>query len=386
MISRRTVVLGSLFASLIVLGCQPSADKQTTPKETVKPAVVTTEPSGSNEFNDTARFIAGMPPEPGSIFADRSNTPEWKKYSASFDKSWSKLDTQRLAPMRKWANEELHTASDATTVFYPFSGPDMLHALTFFPKADKYVLVALEPVGTVPTFKDITPEALDTYFATVARSLDSLLSFSFFKTDDMKVDVKKDLEGTVPILMLFLERTGNRIEDIKPVEIDPDGEIVKAGSSKQGTHISEGVDILFKAADGSQRHAYYFSVNVDNDHLKKSPFRTYMMNMGKVNTYVKSASYLMHKDYFSTMRDAILEHSAMLVQDDSGIPYRFIKPDKWDVSLYGVYASPIAMFKEHKEQDLVDAYKEPNRAKPLPFGIGYNWRMGQSNLLVARKK
>jgi hypothetical protein len=388
-------MLCPLVASLIAFGCQPSADnaEKQSKTENAKPRAAssspslsaTTEPSGPNEFNDTARFIAGMPPEPGSAFADRSSTPEWKKYAASFDKSWAKLDATRLVPMRKWANEELRNASDKTTVFYPFSGPDILHALTFFPSADKYVLVALEPVGTVPAFKELTPEALDTYFATVARSLDSLLSFSFFKTDDMKVDVKKDLEGTVPILMLFLERTGNRIEDIKSVEISPAGDIVPADSSTEGTRVSKGIDILFSGADGRPRHTYYFSVNVHNDYLKKSPFRAYMAKMGPVDSYLKSASYLMHKDYFSAIRDAILDHSTMLVQDDSGIPYHFIKPDKWDVTLYGVYSSPIAMFKEHKEQDLADAYKESAHVKPLPFGIGYNWRVGQSNLLVARK-
>jgi hypothetical protein len=393
MIPRRArFVLLPLAMSVLVFGCKAAEQKESKPEpkaaeSTPSPVTSTpSEPGGPQQFNDTARFLAGLAPESGSLFAEQSATPEWKKYSASADKSWAKLNTARVAPMRKWASDELRTDTDTTTVFYPFSGPDFLHAVTFFPKADKYVLLALEPVGTVPTFKDMTPEAMDTYFATVARSLDSLLSFSFFKTDDMKIDVKKDLEGTLPILMLFLSRTGNHVDDVRSVEINPEGEIVAAGSSKEGVRVSKGVDILFKGAEGPRRHLYYFSVNVHNDYLKKSPFRVYMGKFDKVNTYLKSASYLMHKDYFSSIRDGILDHTGLLVQDDSGIPYRFIKPDKWDVSLYGVYTSPIAMFKEHKEQDLVDAFKQPGRAKALPFGIGYNWRQGQSNLLVAKKK
>lgn len=392
--SRFRVVAGALAVSLAVIGCQPGAQKESSPSSPPGPSSDDKKTAGSapdevrlREYNDTARFIAGMQPEAGSTLADESARPEWTKYAASFDKNWKKLASTRMAPMWNWASAELPTGA-SSTVFYPFSGPDFLHAITFFPKAESYVLVALEPVGTAPDFQQMTPDAMDQFFATVDRSLDSLLSFSFFKTDNMKVDVKQDLEGTLPILMLFLARTGNRVDDVKPVEIDGEGNIVAAGSSKPaaGVRTARGVDILFKGADGPQRHLYYFSVNLHDDYLKKSPFKTYMAKLANATTYLKSASYLMHKDYFSTVRNAILDRSALLVQDDSGVPYRFIKADKWDVALYGVYSSPIAMFKEHKEADLADAYKEANRAKPLPFGIGYNWRAGRSNLLVARRR
>lgn len=397
--SRRiTFVSWTLAAGLVVFGCQPSVQEQSSasgsskttkaPEQTREsvPAKAPVE-SGPREYNDTARFIAGMQPEAGSTLADQSARPEWVKYAASFDKNWAKLDSTRIAPVRKWVSEDLRTGT-SSTVFYPFSGPDFLHATTFFPDAETYLLVALEPVGSAPDFHQMTPDAMDQFFVTVDRSLDSLLSFSFFKTNNMKVDVKRDLEGTLPILLLFLARTGNRIDDVKPVEVDGEGSIVEAGTATlaAGARPAKGVDILFRTADGSQKHLYYFSVNLHNDYLKKSVFKGYMAKLSGVNTYLKSASYLMHKNYFSTVRNAILDHSALLVQDDSGIPYHFIKPNKWDVSLYGVYSSPIAMFKDHKEPDLVDAYKEANRAKFLPFGIGYNWRAGKSNLLVARKK
>jgi hypothetical protein len=384
----RGCFVGLIALSLILFGCEPSGQKQTKEQTgtITKPSVPATGVAGSRQYNDTASFIAGLAPESGSAFAEQTARPEWMKYSASFDKGWTKLETTHLATIRQWSNEELRTGSDTRAVFYPFSGPDVLHAITFFPKADRYVLVALEPAGTVPTFKGMTPEAMDTYFATVARSLDSLLNFGFFKTNDMKVEVKHDLEGSLPILMFFLARTGNRIDDVKPIQINPEGVIVAAGSSPQGTRVAKGIDILFECADARPRHLYYFSVNLHNDYLKKSPFRAYIAKLDNVSTYLKSASYLMHKDYFSIIRDAILDRSALLVQDDSGIPFRFFKPETWDVSLYGVYSGPIAMFKGDREQDLADAYKQPDRAKPLPFGIGYNWRLGQSNLLVAKKK
>ncbi len=376
----------SVAACFVVLGCHPAQEEKTAAPDKAASAPAAQKPApvvAKREYNDTARFIAGMPPEPGSALAELSMRPEWTKFAATFDKNWTKLDSTRMEPMRKWAAEQI--ASDSPTLFYPFSGPDFLYAVTFFPKAQTYVLAALEPVGAVPNFQEMPPEMMEQYFATVNRSLDSVLSFSFFKTDNMKVDVKQDLEGTLPLLMLFVARTGNRIEDVRPVEINPGGEVVAAGSTDPAARVSKGVEIHFKTADGIEKTLYYFSANLHNDYLKKSPFKPYMAKFENVTTFVKSASYLMHKDYFSTIRDTILDKSALVVQDDSGIPYHFFKADKWDLQLYGVYSSPIAMFKEHKEDDLAAAFKEPGKAKPLPFGIGYNWRQGQSNLLVAKK-
>jgi hypothetical protein len=75
-----------------------------------------------------------------------------------------------------------------------------------------------------------------------------------------------------------------------------------------------------------------------------------------------------------------------VLEDDSAIPYRFFAGDIWDVALYGVYSQPIEMFLDHQQADLAAAYKKPGAAKPLPFGIGYRWQAGQSNLLAARRK
>ena len=45
------------------------------------------------------------------------------------------------------------TNQNAKVIFYPFSGPDYLTAHAFFPNADKYVMLGLEPVGKLPELK-----------------------------------------------------------------------------------------------------------------------------------------------------------------------------------------------------------------------------------------
>jgi len=91
----------------------------------------------------------------------------------------------------------------------------------------------------------------------------------------------------------------------------------------------------------------------------------------------------MHKPYFSTIRGTILAKSRVVVEEDSGIPYRYFD-QAWDVRLFGTYSEPIQLFKDWNQDDLKTAYSGTG-VLPLDFGIGYRHR-GQSNLLVAVRK
>ena len=93
----------------------------------------------------------------------------------------------------------------------------------------------------------------------------------------------------------------------------------------------------------------------------------------------------MHKPYFSTIRGVILKQSDVVVQDDSGIPYRFFHDNEWDVQLFGTYSEPIKLFSDWQQDDLKDAYAAPN-IQPLGFGYGYRFKPDTSNLLLARRR
>ena len=91
----------------------------------------------------------------------------------------------------------------------------------------------------------------------------------------------------------------------------------------------------------------------------------------------------MHKNYFSEIRNHLLYHSKVIIQDDSGIPLRYLDQDQWQVSLFGNYKKPIDLFKEHYQEDLRQSYEF--RSTKLSFGTGYKWRKGQSNLMLAQR-
>jgi hypothetical protein len=93
----------------------------------------------------------------------------------------------------------------------------------------------------------------------------------------------------------------------------------------------------------------------------------------------------MHGDDFSVIRNFILEKSSTILQDDSGIAFKFFDKKIWDIHLYGKYVRPGKEFSWINETDLAKAY-DGTSIKPLPFTLGYNWRTRQINLLYAERK
>ena len=65
---------------------------------------------------------------------------------------------------------------------------------------------------------------------------------------------------------------------------------------------------------------YYFSISVSNGGLKeRPPFVAFVNQRAPFNTFIKSASYLMHKDVFNGIRKIIVNNSNHIFQDDTGI-------------------------------------------------------------------
>jgi hypothetical protein len=93
----------------------------------------------------------------------------------------------------------------------------------------------------------------------------------------------------------------------------------------------------------------------------------------------------MHSDNFSKVRGYLLAHSKVILQDDSGIPYRFFTNDKWDLRFYGKYLGPINRFLKNKQPDL-EKDRAASSSPPLPFSFGYQWQPSRSSLMIATPK
>lgn len=370
-------------------------------------------PEATPEQN-IAAYLAGMPVGPGSDLQPLTAQPAWQAFAADANKSWTNYDSTRTTKIEKWAATELDSVRAASpTVFYPFSGPDFLNVTTMFPRSQTYVLIGLEPVGTLPQRSTLENPLL---FPALKASLWSVLNFSFFRTNDMAVDLnlkskKPDttllaqqkapvaknsqkqakVDGVVPLLLLFAARTEHQVTGLRYIQLDAEGNIQEADSAtirRPGLKVVPGVEVKLKTTSGLEKTVVYLSADLSDWKLgiTKEAALKYVRNLGPVTTYVKSATYLMHKSYFSKVRNLILERSNYILQDDSGIAMKYFPASDWQFTYYGTYKRPINLFAKQYQPALTAAYTDAaHPPRPLPFGTGYNWRQNDSNLLLAKR-
>ncbi len=428
-----TRTCGILLTMLAIISCTqqtPQEKKTEIKKDTAK--IYTKEKTSTQKtstqkkefvriYNDNARFIAGMKSDEGSEFLKLEKNQDWRIYASWFNNGWTALEERQLSKIKSWSEKELtfnnpasaHSESHSDmqgykTVFYPFSGADFLYADTFFPAAENYIMIGLEPVGKIPDIRKIPSDFWENYFLALRKAQSTILSSSFFKTRDMRTDFQiQELKGTLPLLMVYLARTGNKIITIEPVQVNDSGQVIKSTFPQitwQGAGKMNGVQITFEVNRGNdslssvtknsnetasvQKTLYYFSFDLSDKSLqKKNGLEIFLNSFSEAATFIKSASYLMHQPNFETIHKIILNHSQAVLQDDSGIPVHFFaEQENWQkVQYYGTYNGPIPMFKKFYQTDLKNAFNDTSKVKPLPFGIGYQRKVDKSNLLIAKK-
>ncbi|WP_291609071.1 hypothetical protein [Bradyrhizobium sp.] len=328
--------------------------------------------------DDTAKFLAGMQPSADSPLLPLTKDPSWQRHARFFDNAFGQLEQRQLSKIRAWS--ETHLAAPKPTMFYMFSGPDFLYANAFYPKATTYVLSALEPPGQVPDLTKLPRGAIGAALYNIEHSLGSILSFSFFITKQMKTDLRAgQMGGTLPVLYVFLARSGKTIKSVTPIALDAEGQ-VKTGNENPGSNAPRGAKITFAGSDGVEKTLYYFSTDLSNGGIKSSGFLKFCSTLAPGNSLIKSASYLLHSGNFTTVRDYILANSATVIQDDSGVPLQYYSSKQWRFFPFGRYNGPIGEFPGRYQQSYAELFR---KAEPINFGIGYRWRTNDSNLLLS---
>jgi hypothetical protein len=338
--------------------------------------------------DDLVGFISGTSHGRSGCLAELDSASRWKGFSFSMDSGFYELDTSRFMKMKKWADAELINRFDSTTLFYPFGGPDILNANIFYPNAREYILFGLEPVGMLPEICKMTTDQVNSYLDDVWYSLKDIFKRSYFITGNMIDALKKNsVNGAIPVISLFLKRSGYNIVSLNYIGVDSTGRWFPADKLAGRNAITKGVRIEFAADTGKRiQSVYYFQTDISDEGLKKNAgFRKYLEGLTSCHTYLKAASYLMHGNEFSMIRNLVFEKSKTILQDDSGIAYKLFDKNIWEIHLYGKYQRPGKEFSWINETDLARAYQDTS-IKPVPFTLGYNWRTRAINLLYAVKR
>jgi hypothetical protein len=315
-------------------------------------------------LDDSAHFLAGLPVN--GPLEPLTQSDAWRNHANALDEAWFKKEHFQLGPIREWMNanaSEYYTSSN--TAYYMFSGPDFLYAHAFFPNAKTYILAGLEPVGQVPDLSRVPPDQLAAELSALRGSMHTILQTHYFITKDMRTDLgRSNLGGTLPILYVFLARRGCTVLDTTYIKAP-----------------AEGVKITFSNA-GRTQTLYYFKTDLSGG---KSNFLAWCAAQGPGLSLLKAASYLMHGEGFAGVRNFLLEHSRVIIQDDSGIPLRAF-PKSWKVDCFGRYVPHAEMFGKYRQPDLAAIYERQPPPSELGFAFGYHWQQDRGILMMATHK
>lgn len=357
----------------------------------------TSQSMAAGSYNETALFLAGKPLPKNSALKKYTRNAFYRSYSRQLKKSWNRFQKPNLDKMKKWWKTH-GPSSTPDDVLYPFSGPDIMNVLAFFPDKESYTMFGLEQPGILPNPYAMNSRQVHRGLRGVKSSLNTILRVNFFRTKGMAKQLgNKSFNGIAGLMFIFLSLNDYTIVDARRVAINARGRLVPGiksdhrirWQSPPASRRIPGIEISFRKGSGKVQKVRYFMLNVIDYALKKhSPhFLPYIKKNGPYATFIKSASYLMHNDKikFTKIRAAVLSSSRYIVQDDSGIPLRYLPSSRWNVKFHGVYDRPIPLFKNRAQKDLRRAMKKKSTGI-LPFSYGYDYRKNESNLITAERK
>jgi len=351
----------------------------------------------SKNTDITAKFIAGMGSSENPALSRYAQSSYYRNYASRIKSGWDRFQKPNMEKIASWWSSHAPDSYNST-VLYPFSGPDIMNALTFFPDAKLYIMFGLESPGTVPDATSMPARSITRGLNNLQKSLNTIFHVNFFRTKGMAKNLgNKSFNGTTGLLMFFLSMNGYEVLDARKIAIDSRSRIASWKASDDSINWQKppasrripGVEIVFRRKGKEPQKLRYFMLNViDYALANHSPnFIPYLEKEGPFTTIIKSASYLMHNDTvkFTRIRSAILSNSDYILQDDSGIPLRYLKKDNWKVTFHGFYNGPIPLFSHRMQKDL-KAAMEKYSTGILPFSYGYDYRENESNLITAEKK
>ena len=370
-------ILTTLIACLGLLA--PPAQALVTCTKTATPATSSVSQAADREVSHVARLLAGtsLPSEPFGA--------AYRQYVAATNDGWKAYAQNFRQPLSVWANKEIRQEPGGGA-FYPFSGPDLPSVLTVYPGASRFVLISDQYANRY--FDPITLKEPEQ--SRVLQELsDAWTDFGqrgFFVTQELNKrgggERKFQLTPSM-ILMAFAARLGYEVRSIQPICLDSADLSIRPIETRETRWGSVRMELR---KEGHDIVVDYLQQDLSNRGLAKHPeARALIQSLSKSPVLLKAASHLPQQPEFSMIRDAILTHSPLVLQDETGLEYD-IMATRFNVRLYGEYVGAHRLFKEFINPSLVKAYKE--RAKdvlPLGFRLGYEKEAGSAIQVATRK-
>lgn len=328
-------------------------------------------------LDETARRLAGL----------AGDGEPWARHGELMDELWDEIERRHLRAMREWQAAELEplVPEPGLPLFYPFGGPDFLSSQLFFPEAPLHVLVGLQSPGRLPRLEGREGD-LEGELGRLRKGFESLVEAGYFQQTDMDKDLAAErLDGVLPVIYIFLARTGHRLLAVRHVALDGSGGLAPPGPGEDAT----AVEIEYaRAGEDARRRIVYFAQDLSDAGLRETrpELLLYLERLGSWNALMKAAVYLLQMEGFTALRDVLLARTRTLLQDDSGLAHRDLAPAAWELAYFGAYSQTLPVYREWFQEDLAAAFAGGSAARPLPFAIGYHSQIGEGCLILANRR
>lgn len=346
----------------------------------------------STYWNDMARFLAGLPVSASSQFEQLTKSKSYQHHKAKMDEYWERVEKGNIAQIIPWRARYIEPHFNRGTVLYPLSGGDFINMYTFYPGARRYIMLSREPEGKIPDLFSLSESQLATGLQSIRSCIWSIASVNYFVTKAMRAEMKnRYLGGTLPVYLIYASRLGLTITNIEPVGISKEGmlfTITGSGTIKGEPPAITGNRISFTVPGSSTpSELLYLSMYITPKSMdSETPEGKFLASLSRINVIIKSAVYLLHSAAYESLVRALLQRTSILIEDDSGIPFRYLNPDVFSIKLFGTFDTPVRL-KEipnpPKQPDLAEAMKANTTPLPFSFGYGVLRRDKQSNLILA---
>lgn len=325
-----------------------------------------------NAYNRIADKIAGL---------SADNSSEYRDYSDQITQNWNKLCERSLKRVRPWAIKNIDPyLKDIQCVFYVFGGPDISYACEFFPYANEYILVGLEPLGNFDGIKNLVDSGNLQAFRT---AINTYLQKGYFITSEMGKQFSKNegSRGGLGMVLLQLARLNYDIISVESMGINSNGAMVSDGAD-----VLSAVKIVFKKdlSGDELSTAYYIRMDLSDSNMRRLKMLANFVKDKRFVTFVKSASYALQDRDFTTLRNFILYNTEAILQDDTGIAFSMLS--RWDLHIFGRYSgATLKIFKNYVQEDMV-RYFQDHPATPINFQLGYGFDQKRPALILALRK
>ncbi|MFN5319484.1 MAG: GYF domain-containing protein [Bacteroidia bacterium] len=334
----------------------------------------------NDNVTNFSSMLAGIIPD--NMRDKLEDNSSWIDIQGAMHEEWERVVTDKVLPIQEWTDESPLAKLDSGILFYPFAGADFLYSNCFFPRSNRIVMVGLEPIGSISEKLEFNSDFYD-YMKRIKTSLYTSNRSGYFMTINMGKELRQsDLNGVLPLILFYARRQSFLISSIEYVSLDENGKQIPST-------YQEAAGVVIKLTDNDRKTLktieYYRTDLSDGEFKPGSRFHNYFSAFQNKNVFLKAASYLLHNDSFSNIRNVILENTNTLLQDDSGMPYKYVATNDWNVELYGKYTRPIGLFSSRVQSDLREEFQKRG-GKELPFRIGYNISHNEPHLILAQRK